>query len=277
MGNRAYGACGYETNQLLDRYVSMNQRITLLRYLTLSLSSDRFAAMNAITYDFHRPAPDHPSRACGMCAQLWCPSGSECEGKSTIIHMVDRCPGCSWPNKAPYQDSSIDISHVAYEDLLGSWEAVEHKGLMAVNWKFVECPPRGSWGAVSAPQQEPQQQQQQQQQQQEENEASSTPSAAVATATSAASNSTSTAASTAAISPVPTEANQPSMVAASGKNEQAVPQFLNAGLKSSVDSNATAGVFVNPLGSGAEKKPLTLGVVIGAAMMMGWLMGVMAM
>ncbi|KAJ3412111.1 hypothetical protein HDV05_001205 [Chytridiales sp. JEL 0842] len=134
-----YGACGFQASDV---------------------SPTHFAALNQNMFERYRPyAVSGYSGVCNLCLQISCTdaTASTCQGRSTIVQVVDSCPGCSTRDK--YTDSSVDISARAFEDLVGSAEAVQRIGLMEIQWTAVPCPASYGGPVQQQPPQEPEPQQ----------------------------------------------------------------------------------------------------------------------
>ncbi|KAI8843741.1 RlpA-like double-psi beta-barrel-protein domain-containing protein-containing protein [Chytridium lagenaria] len=125
---------------------------------------DYFAALWQPMWNAHMTT--WPSRVCGQCVSVTCAPGNNlCQGRSVVVPIADSCPGC--------HESSVDISHVAFGRLVGSYDRATEIGRMAISWTVVDCPGVWPWPPLpeeggSTPQPQPQPQPQQPQPQQPE-------------------------------------------------------------------------------------------------------------
>ena len=63
---------------------------------------------------------------CNRCVQL------NYKGRTTIVQIVDKCPVCPV--------NSLDISHAAFADLVGSYDLATRIGVISnVTWQAVDC------------------------------------------------------------------------------------------------------------------------------------------
>ncbi|KAJ3281042.1 hypothetical protein HDU76_009018 [Blyttiomyces sp. JEL0837] len=110
-----YGACGFDSPKDPHYFAALYQP-TFNKYMT-----------------------KYPSSVCGQCIEISCASDSpsQCiKGVSTIVEIVDSCPGC----KATSTSASLDVSKIAFGDLVGGTANAVVLGVMKVQWKVVQCP-----------------------------------------------------------------------------------------------------------------------------------------
>ncbi|KAJ3300453.1 hypothetical protein HDU76_006085, partial [Blyttiomyces sp. JEL0837] len=79
----------------------------------------------------------YPAAVCGHCIRVVAPG----TGNTIVVPLVDACPGCA--ERSPY---SLDLSHVALQDLLGpSRSAVAVGVLYDLTWSFTDCGDHGTF------------------------------------------------------------------------------------------------------------------------------------
>lgn len=78
------------------------------------------------------------NKLCGRCIQVTNPINNQ----KVDVFLTDSCPSCS--------SGDVDLSLVAFSDLVGGESRAYNLGILLVEWKFVKCPLEIGTGAGSS-------------------------------------------------------------------------------------------------------------------------------